>query len=167
MEAELTYLATDNLTFNLSAGLLDTEFVSFPGGGAGGADVSGNELPRAPETSLNFGLQYYHPIDAIGADLLTRLDYSYTSDYFTEVNNVQTQLLMSGETVPFGSVPSNDLVNARIGLISQDGTWSVSLWARNLTDEEYLTNNIREFFGTLVDFYGTPRTYGIEVEYNF
>ncbi|MEP1447293.1 MAG: TonB-dependent receptor [Paraglaciecola sp.] len=167
LEAEVTYLLTDELTLNFSAGLLDTEFVSFPGGGAGGSDASGNELPRAPEASFNLGLQYYYPIDAFGADLLARLDYSYSDSYYTDVNNINIQLLASGDSVRFGSVPSNSLLNARLGLISHNDDWTVSLWARNLTDEVYLTNNNRDFFGTLVNYYGTPRTFGIELEYKF
>ncbi|WP_339719010.1 TonB-dependent receptor [uncultured Paraglaciecola sp.] len=167
LEAEVTYLLTDELTLNFSAGLLDTEFVSFPGGGAGGSDASGNQLPRAPESSFNLGLQYYYPIDAFGADLLARLDYAYSDSYYTDVNNIKSQLLASGDNVAFGSVPSNSLLNARLGLISHDDDWTVSLWARNLTDEVYLTNNNRDFFGTLVNYYGTPRTFGIELEYKF
>tara|TARA_R110002153_G_scaffold270890_2_gene437681 strand:+ start:29371 stop:31563 length:2193 start_codon:yes stop_codon:yes gene_type:complete len=167
LEAEITYLLTDELTLNFAAGLLDTEFVSFPGGGAGGSDASGNQLPKAPEASFNLGLQYYYPIDVFGADLLARLDYSYSDSYYTDVNNINIQLLASGDSVRFGSVPSNSLLNARLGLISHNDDWTVSLWARNLTDEVYLTNNNRDFFGTLVNYYGTPRTFGIELEYKF
>jgi iron complex outermembrane receptor protein len=167
LEAEMTYVVTDELTLNFSAGLLDTEFVSFPGGGAGGTDASGNQLPKAPEASFNLGLQYYYPIDAFGADLLARLDYAYSDSYFTDVNNVKSQTLSTGVSVPFGSVSSNTLLNARLGLISHNGDWTVSLWARNLTDEVYLTNNNRDFLGTLVNYYGTPRTFGIELEYKF
>ena len=167
LEAEVTYLVTPELTVNFSAGLLDTEFVSFPGGGADGSDVSGNQLPRAPEASFNLGIQYYYPIDALNSDLLTRLDYAYTDSYYTDVNNIKMQMLAANVSVPFGSVPSNSLLNARVSLISHNNDWTVSLWARNLTDEEYLTSNTRDFFGTLVNYYGTPRTYGVELEYNF
>ena len=167
LEAEVTYLVTDELTFNFSAGLLDTEFVSFPGGGTGGSDASGNQLPKAPEASFNLGLQYYYPIEAFGADLLARLDYSYSDAYFTDVNNIDSQTLSSGDTVPFGAVPSRTLLNARLGLISHNDDWTVALWARNLTDKTYLTNNNRDFFGTLVNYYGAPRTFGIELEYKF
>lgn len=167
LEAEVKYLVTDELTLNFSAGLLDTEFVSFPGGGTGGTDVSGNQLPKAPEASFNVGIQYYYPIEALGADLLARLDYSYSDSYFTDVNNIDSQTLSSGDTVPFGLVPSKSLLNARLGLISQNDDWTVSLWARNLTDKVYLTNNNRDFFGTLVNYYGAPRTFGIELEYSF
>ena len=167
LEAQMSYLVTKELTVNVSAGLLDAEFDSFPGGGAGGSDASGNMLPRAPKSSFNIGVQYYYPMDTIGADLLARLDYSYKDSHYTDVNNLEFQSLPSGDTVPFGEVPSNTLLNGRIGLISHNNGWSVSIWGRNLTDEVYLTNNLRDFFGTLVDFYGTPRTYGVEFEYSF
>ena len=39
--------AVDRLSLNLGVGLLDAEFESFPGGGAGNTDASGKELPGA------------------------------------------------------------------------------------------------------------------------
>jgi len=167
LEAEFTFLATEQLKIMGSVGLLDGEFASYPGGGAGGADVSGNVLPGVSDVSASLGVQYFVPVPALSAELLFRMDYSYRDDYYTDANNVKSQTIASGDTVQFGWVDAYDLVNGRIALEDDAGKWSVALWGRNLTDESYLTGTNRDFFGTLNHFSGTPRTYGVDVKYNF
>ena len=69
--------------------------------------------------------------------------------------------------------PTDDrtLVDARISLNdigAGDGRFRVSVWGKNLTDEEYRLFGID--FGTLGfsnAVFGTPRTYGLDVVYNF
>lgn len=167
MEAEFTVLATEQLKFFASVGFLDGKFASYPGGGANGTDVSGNTLPGISDVSASLGLQYYRPVPALGAELLIRLDYSYRDEFFNDANNTTSTTLASGDTVQFGWVDSYELVNLRIGLESEAGTWNVALWGRNLTDESYLTNTSRDFLGTLRHFSGTPRTFGVDIEYQF
>lgn len=167
LEAEFTYRPTDNLTLTAALGLLDAEFAAYPGGGAGGADVSGNKLPGVSDYSVNLGVQYYHPLPALGAELLARLDYAYRDDYYNTADNERSRTLLTGDTVQYGWVDGYGLVNGRLGLQSDSDTWSTALWVRNLTDEEYLTHTTRDFFGTLVHFAGTPRTYGIDFNYRY
>ena len=73
-----------------------------------------------------------------------------------------------------------DLLSARIGFFNNDNL-SVSLWAKNLTDEEYLvggydfvTRDEQGNFGpglggdtTLIGYYGDPRTVHLTVGYRF
>jgi iron complex outermembrane receptor protein len=66
-------------------------------------------------------------------------------------------------------VPSHALLNARLSFdgVEFGGTkLDVALWSRNLTDKKYIQNMI-DFgpgFGSLTQVYfGTPRTYGIEL----
>ncbi|WP_323845238.1 TonB-dependent receptor [Microbulbifer magnicolonia] len=167
LEAEFTYRPTDNLTLNAAFGLLDAEFAEYPGGGAGGSDVSGNKLPGVSDYSVNLGVQYYHPLPSLGAELLARLDYSYRDDYYNSADNEQSRTLLTGESVQYGWVDGVGLVNARLGLQSDGESWTAALWVRNLTDEDYLTQTSRDFFGTLTHFAGTPRTYGIDLGYRF
>ena len=67
---------------------------------------------------------------------------------------------------------SSNLLNAKIAYEFSD--WSVSLWARNLTDEKVATRGF--FFGNEPDLdwtakkyvrYGAPRQVGVTVDYNF
>ena len=167
LEAEVTWLASDNLTINTSLGLLNAEFASYPNADAYGSDLSGNKLPNAPETSFNLGGQYYLPINNIGADLLLRLDYIYRGSMYNTADNETERTLASGDSVQFGQVDAYQLVNARVGLQSQADTWNAALFVHNLTDEEYLVDTSRDFLGTLRHFYGLERTAGIELEYRF
>lgn len=169
-EAEATWYPGASLMLQGSVGYNDAEFEDFPGGGTSrnpdglGADLSGNTLPLAPEWSAAFAAQYNHPLDAWGAELVARVDWTYTDATYTTEDNVK--VASPGSSIPFGYVDSYDLLNARIGLEAVE-QWSVYLWARNLLDEEYSDNSQSDFFGTIVDFPGDPRTYGIEVSYRF
>jgi iron complex outermembrane receptor protein len=166
LEAEATFLATENLRIMASLGLLDGEFASYPGGGTGGSDVSGNTLPFVSDVTANLGVQYFVPVEALNAELLFRVDYSYRDDFYTGADNERSRTLASGDTVQYGWVDSYSLINARIALEAADG-WSIALWGRNLADEDYLTRTDRDFFGTLRHIAGVPRTYGIEASYSF
>ncbi|HBA58382.1 MAG TPA: TonB-dependent receptor [Alteromonas macleodii] len=172
LEIELVAQLSDNFRVTSSFGLLDAEFVSFPGGGTDQdgnvIDLSGARLAGAPDTTFNIGGQYYFPIDAIDAELRFRVDYSYTGDRYIDSNNQEekTRTLANGDVISFGYVDSVSNVNARVSLMSYDYTWEVSLWGRNLTDEysPYVDRNI---FGSYLRFDSIPRTYGVELVYNF
>lgn len=61
------------------------------------------------------------------------------------------------------------LFNASVGLSSADGVWSLSLWGKNLTDEDYVSvyEVARDgLFGLLADL-GDSRAYGVNLKYNF
>jgi len=166
-EAEASYSLNGFWQLTAALGLLDGEFSDFPGGATGGEDATGNTIPGISDISLSLGVQYYYPIPAIGAELLTRVDYSYRSDYYTSVDNIQSKELVSGDSVQSGWVDDTSIVNARLGLLSDEGTWDVALWVKNLTDKSYLTGTGRDFLGTIRHFRGAPRTYGVELNYNF
>ncbi|MBN7797612.1 TonB-dependent receptor [Parahaliea mediterranea] len=169
-EAEATWYPSAALMLQGSLGYNDAEFDEFPGGGTSrnpgglGADLSGNKLPLAPEWSAAFAAQYNHPLPAWNAEFVTRVDWTYTEGHYTTEDNVK--VASPGSGIPFGYVESYDIFNARIG-VEAAGQWSVYLWARNLLDEEYTDNSQSDFFGTIVDFPGDPRTYGIELAYTF
>jgi len=167
LEAEVTFTPNERWQVMASLGLLDGEFSDFPGGATRGGDASGKTIPGISDVSLSVGIQYYHPLPSIGAELLTRLDYSYRSDYYDTVDNVKTHTLQNGENVPFGWVDDLSIVNGRIALLSDEGTWDVALWGKNLTDESYLSATTQDFLRTVTQYRGMPRTFGIEVNYNF
>ncbi len=167
LEAELTFRPAERWQLMASVGLLDAKFADYPGGGANGANVSGNTLPGVSDLSMNLGVQYYHPVPALGAEMLVRLDYSYRDDYYNTADNVKSRQLLSGDSVQYGWVDDIELLNGRLALESLNGDWSLALWGRNLTNEDYLSGTGRDFFGTINHFAGTLRTYGIELEYNF
>ena len=167
LEGEFNLQATENLSLQGSAGYLDATFDSFPGGGTAGADASGKELVNAPKWTAALGGVYTHDIPALNATLLTRLDMTYTDGYYTTADNIKTATLPVGGTVPYGYIDAMTLVNGRIGLIGNGGRFEAYLWGRNLTDEDGLVDDFRDFFGTLVNHPNIGRTYGIELVAKF
>ena len=47
------------------------------------------------------------------------------------------------------------------------GALGISVWGKNLTDEEYVTFSFPVPNAALSSAYGTPRTAGIELNYQF
>jgi len=167
VEAEATWYATDNLTFTGSMGILDATFDEFTDGGTAGADVSGNRLPNATTFNAAFSAQYYRDIEALKSTLLVRFDLTHRSDYYTTANNDRTAPLAAGGTVPFDYIEPLTMINGRIGLISNNNSWEIYLWGRNLTDQKQYIDDLRDFFGTIARFPNEPRTYGVEAVFNF
>jgi outer membrane receptor protein involved in Fe transport len=62
-------------------------------------------------------------------------------------------------TEPFG------VLNAFVSLSSPDGKWNTRLYGKNLTEEEYYTIGLALVSGIRVP--SEPRTWGLEVRYNF
>ncbi len=169
IEAEANWMVTNDFTLRASLGLLDATFDRFPGGGTAGADVSGNDLPNAPDTSASLGGIYYHDLPSLRSTLLLRADVNYTSEYFSGANNdveIPYNSAFPG-MIPYGQLPDRTEVNARIGLLSDNETWEVYLWGRNLTDETGPQDELRDFFGTVAKLPSLPRTYGVEFAWNF
>ena len=167
LEAEFNLQATDNLSLQGSAGYLDATFDSFPGGGTAGADVSGNDLVNAPKWTASLAGVYTRELPSLGAKLMTRLDMTYSDGVYTTADNIKTLTLPSTEVVPFGHVDGATLLNGRIGLMGDGGRYEAYLWGRNLTDEDTLIDDFRDFFGTIVNHPNIGRTYGVELVVNF
>jgi outer membrane receptor protein involved in Fe transport len=83
------------------------------------ANIEGNQLRRTSDITVNYGLQYFRPVNA-NLDWYTRWDYRYQSKQYQEMHNELW-------------TPSSAIVDGRIGL--RAGKYDISLWVRNLTDE--------------------------------
>lgn len=74
---------------------------------------------------------------------------------------------LTNETNPIVQ-KSFGLLNAQVGWLAEDGSWSITLNGKNLTDEEYLTNGYNiPVLGILTGSFGTPMTVTATVGYNF
>ena len=155
-EGSVRYQATDQLNLNVNLGHVDAEFTSFPGGGAGGADLSGNELP-SPDLTGAFSFDYAMPIAAWSGYLEFYGEYSYRSNYFSGPENDPVR----------ERIDSRDMVNARVTYVHDSGRYSVSAWARNLTDEDFVQRRARDFLGTQTFVRSEPRAFGLELSYWF
>ncbi|MFT6437587.1 MAG: iron complex outermembrane receptor protein [Candidatus Azotimanducaceae bacterium] len=155
LDLDLSFVpsAVENLALNIGAGYIKSELGTFVDGV--GVVPKGNELPDAPKYTLNLGAVYSMYItDTITARVA--LDSRYQSDVYKDARN---NPILEGE--------SRWVSNARISLMNV-GVWDVSLWAKNLTDEEvYNHGTLSAAFGSGSRLYAPPRTYGLSLTKHF
>lgn len=150
MEIEANFAATDSLLVWLNGSFLDTEYENYV---ISTGDFSGNQLQRTPDNQISTGFEYTATLGDWGDALKFRLSYTWQDDMPWAHTNVSFE-------------DAYGLLDGRIGLSPENQNWSVSLWGRNLTDEEARANVI-EFLGGDVSLYNPPRMYGVEVGYRF
>ena len=147
-EFELTALPVDNLTLSAAVAYLDAEFKEFVT--PQGVSLEGNKLQDSPEWQTVESINYALPLGAGAGDLNFFVQHSYTSSKFSYFTNK-----------PLEEVESLDLVNASVRWTPQDDRWSLGVYGRNLTDEEYFTQKLD--FGVLcLGGVGAPREYGVD-----
>jgi iron complex outermembrane receptor protein len=156
VELEIKAAVTDSFDAYLGIGYTDSEIKQSD---RAASDV-GNQAPLVSEYSVNLGLAYRREVAAFGgASAFVRADLDVTGptwfypDNFTERDTI-------------------NLVNLRIGLDSK--SWSVTAWAKNLTDEDYNaewspgpmgfpgTGYVNNFV-----FKALPRRVGVDLAYRF
>ena len=137
-------------------GYLDTQYKDFES--TVGGDLSGNVLPGAPEWNINLALAYDIGLSN-GMTLRLQGDYSYTDERFFN----------SFELESISSRGDHDLLGARVSLLAEGGAWDISLWGRNLADEEYVVDStdLSGVFGFIPLFYGDRRSYGLDFTYRY
>ncbi|MBV6423941.1 MAG: Colicin I receptor [Steroidobacteraceae bacterium] len=173
VELEAMWSPSDALKLQANYAYLDGEYDKFIDEGVNQAD--NRAMIHAPKNSFN-ALIDGRIVRTGWGDLRGVLDYSWSDDYYT----YPYQLASSGPNYnPLRPIAGDTLVksygvlNARLALTDIPvGGWTgeVALWSRNLTNEEHIINYI-DFgpsFGSLTDaYYLEPRTYGVEVTFNW
>jgi len=174
-EADFNWLATDSWSIYGGIGLLDSEIVRNDNRPLS----EGNDLPQAPETTWNLGTQLVIPF-AGDLEFFVRADYQYVGEtWFHTLQGEQTptiwQVFFPDLVTAFGGIDSDfsnsrrddyGTLNLRAGIDSEN--WSLTVWGRNITDEEYLEEIIPapEFGGTF-NHQGMADAYGAEFTYRF
>ena len=150
LDFQLEAMPLPNLT--LSAGLLYMHKYEITDGPEDGA-----ELPFTADYSGNLAATLVFPLGDGG--IYWRTDYSYMDDHST---NVATQ-----DELRDSDFDDRNLVNTKLGW--RNDNWNVSIWGKNLTDDEYATQTASTFFITGMDAYflAPPRTYGATLRYDF
>jgi len=162
IEAELLARVTDAFTLEVNATYMNAEFDEYntvdPNRPAlGSLDLSGNALSQAPDFTAFLAAQYEWPLTS--GSLALRGEYSYTSEIFFDAYNRKG--IMSQDA--YG------LVNAFL-TYDRGTSWEVSLFARNLFDEEYRVGSAiaGAIWGSpVLSMAGVPQTYGIRASYAF
>ncbi|MFW6092574.1 MAG: TonB-dependent receptor [Pseudomonadota bacterium] len=162
-ELELLARPTRNLEFTFNYSFLDTEYdeyLDFDESLNRVRDFSDErKFPYAPEHSFNTALVYESDPTSIGT-VSARVDYAWFDDQFIGVNDDPTT-----------NIESYGLLSGRIGLSSiamgGRGSIDVSVWGKNLTDEEYTQSGVNLGVLGTVNQWGDPRSYGLEVTYRY
>jgi iron complex outermembrane recepter protein len=148
VDLQMEAVPLPNLT--LTAGLLymhDYEITDGP--------RDGQDLNFTADWSGNLGAMMVFPL--ADSALYLRADYIFMDDHITGA---------SAFFVPDEQIDDRELVNARIGW--RNDNWNVSVWGKNLTDDEYSNwNPGGSISGADVYFLAPPRTYGATVRYHF
>lgn len=166
VDVDLTWLVTNELTITGGLNYLDTEYTDYdavaksfqgtPGTVNVGFDATGQKLLRAPDWSLFASATYEFSLGNARMPLV--VTYSYKDSYlFDFILEPETAALRQDD---YG------LLTARLSYISPDEKWEVSVWGNNLTDEDYFDDVVANAAAVRASR-GSPRTYGVEVRYNF
>ena len=152
-ELDISYTPDNHWLFMAGLGYLPEanleEFISLTG-----ETVRDNRLPFSSEWNLN-GLANYR-IDLANGTLSVQLEFDYQSAFYFDQNQS-----------PYAEQDAYALWNGNVSWESD--SWRMSLWAKNLTDEEYsqIHFDMGPSFGLLQDLKGEARRYGFEVTYLF
>ncbi|HEY0941286.1 MAG TPA: TonB-dependent receptor [Steroidobacter sp.] len=153
-ELEFVLRASRDVTLRGGVGLMDAKLKRAT---MRGEDVSGNKLPNAPSVTATLSADWL-AVSWGAADLTLHADAGYSGSQYFEAFNVD-RIRQDAYT----------LLNARIAVGAPDRQWEIAGWARNLTDEFYITSaaDLLSGFGFDYTHRGAPRTYGIEATYRF
>lgn len=150
VEVEFNYLASDTLALFGSVGLLETEYDT-----PLSDTLDSREQAHAPAYQFSLGASVQ-----LSDNLAVTVDVEGKDEFFLSSRH-------SAETQAY------ELVNAH--MVYDAGDWELSLWGRNLTDEDVIVRGFGSFGndprnGYITEPYyqfGEPRVFGLSGKYNF
>lgn len=155
VEFETVYLITDELALEGSYGWVDASYgeADFLEA-ATGRPASSFDFTMVPENTRNLALSYYKDLGSLGS-INARLSYVYVDS-------------SKGDDFNRAEMSQYELYDASISLTTVNEDIKISLFGKNLKDEVY-ANYISDTssLGTKSMFLTPPRTYGVELSYNF
>lgn len=178
-EVEFLAAPTEGLTISGGFGYLDTKITSdttveLSGGWT--PSLLGLELPKAPEVTASLAGEYRWGVGA-NAEAWVRLEYIHRDGQYADIEGVANRQLngptpnnpmlthTSGPNEFPYRTPDHDLLNLRAGV--EWGSWSVTGFVQNLTDEEYYTGTQENFGVSGIRLRPNPRTFGGAVSYSY
>jgi len=173
-EADATWRPIDQLKVIGGLSYLDSEFKDYTGA---------SPLPGGPIQVLTGKSAHYSPKwqYSVVSDWSDGIDAFGGSEYF-----VRGEVQYIGEQNIGGNTNQNPqtiqegygLLNARVGLRSDDDTWEINLWGKNLSDKGYCGTIFAQPFAAQLNgidpaantqpqrcAVGAPLTYGVELKF--
>ena len=163
LDVDTEAAVSSRLTLRASGSLLRTKYLSFPTAllststpVVGGTTFStfeakGNRLPFSPNFVGSLGFDYVVPSEM--GDFRLNGTYTYNDGFVGEPDQRLRQ-------------KAYHMVNAAISWVAPDKNLEMSLFVRNLADEDYAQSLFSQPQGDIVQ-YAPPRTYGVTLKYNF
>ncbi len=159
-DADLIWSPLDLVNFNASVAYTDATYIEYANAPQAPEnlnlgqiqDLSGERLPGVPKFTYSVGGEAGTAVgrwDDFDVELYGRADYSHRSSFNTSSSNSR-----------YAQVPGYGLLNARIGIRDADGAWDLSVWARNLTNQDYFQTLGASAQGSITALIGEPRTWG-------
>ncbi|QZP09810.1 TonB-dependent receptor [Caenibius sp. WL] len=154
IEADITLRPVHALTLGLSYAYLDAKYRKI-------VDLAGNDITsrytyvEAPKHTISSNLEYIFPETGAGTPSLY-VDYYYQSKKYTATGD------------PRYIIGDYGLLNARLSLSDIPigfGKWKLSAFGKNLTGKKYYIAHYQGFVPAAI--YGEPRTYGVELSFEF
>ena len=163
-ELDVTWLPAQGLTLAmavtyLDAHIVDSDMIGADAIGFGSFPVENGRRGSSPRWSANTSVNYEAPV-AEGLVGTMSVSYSWRDDQATGVTGNHVNRALT-------TMEAYGLLTARFALASEADTWSIGLWGKNLTDEEYDINKTTDFMGSFMSIPGHPMSYGVDVTYNW
>ena len=156
VDGDMSWFATDELTFTLAATWLQTEVQNYVGINAAGGpeDFDGRSFPYSPEFSASAAMTYDMPVsNTMGVRAIVNGRY-------------QSATRTSLEEFEPLEIDAYGILNASLALHELDGRWEVSIWGRNILDE-YYWGSAATSANTAVRFPGRSVSYGATARFRF
>jgi iron complex outermembrane receptor protein len=173
IETDFMWLASEYVTVDGTLAYIDSYYSDYEnagcydgqveGCGENDQDLTDKRVDNHSPWSATLNATYESTLDDSGLGWYVRGEAAFRDDFIGLSNHD-----------PRGMHSSYTLYNASLGLTAQDLSWSVVLWGKNLTDEEYISTyllvsdegvpgNTRSLAGRI----GDERSYGIDLTYHF
>ncbi len=156
VELDVTWTPIDPLLLTFAGTFQDPLYDSFPNSASG--DLSGRKPSGIPEVITSTAATYFFKVRDMDSFIRADWQYEGPATYFDDPAN---QALIGEER-------EVSLFNASAGFETAGGL-GVTLWARNLTDDEYITVAFPSVAqaGSISGYPNQPRTFGVTVRKSF
>ncbi|MDY0007030.1 MAG: TonB-dependent receptor [Spongiibacteraceae bacterium] len=160
VELDVTAVPLDGLLISLQYAYLDSEIKGVTNPYTGQPDPHKYALPSAPEQTYAVDVEYTLAPLAIGI-LIANINYSW-----------RDRVVTSADNAPGAYIDRYNLLNTRLALteilVSIEGELKLTLRGKNLADKEYLVDSVGAFsWAEQTGAFGQPRSYGIDITYEF
>jgi iron complex outermembrane receptor protein len=151
-EIEAAFALNQNITIGGSYANLQAEYTSNAVSGALVLLYDGKTLPRSPENQFNIFVD--GEWSAWGGEFATRLHYQWTDEFYFDPSN------------------NPEVLEDAYGLLTAFASWespnglTLSLYGKNLTDEEYRVHIIKNV-GIGFSVFGPPQEFGFSISQRF